>query len=154
MYRGGAEQKIRQYLVDNNFVDTIIQLPDNLFFGTSIATCIMVLKKGKKRNDVLFIDASKECVKVTNNNKLTDENIAAVLKLFAERKDAAHRAALIHHDDIAANDYNLSVSTYVEQEDTREKVDIKKLNAELAEIVERESALRKAIDKIIQEIGE
>ena len=148
MYRGGAEQKIRQYLVDNNFVDTIIQLPDNLFFGTSIATCIMVLKKGKKRNDVLFIDASK------NNNKLTDENIAAVLKLFAERKDAAHRAALIHHDDIAANDYNLSVSTYVEQEDTREKVDIKKLNAELAEIVERESALRKAIDKIIQEIGE
>ena len=154
MYRGGAEQKIRQYLVDNNFVDTIIQLPDNLFFGTSIATCIMVLKKGKKRNDVLFIDASKECVKVTNNNKLTDENITAVLKLFAERKDAAHRAALIHHDDIAANDYNLSVSTYVEQEDTREKVDIKKLNAELAEIVERESALRKAIDKIIQEIGE
>ena len=154
MYRGGAEQKIRQYLVDNNFVDTIIQLPDNLFFGTSIATCIMVLKKGKKRNDVLFIDASKECVKVTNNNKLTDENIAAVLKLFAERKDAAHRAVLIHHDDIAANDYNLSVSTYVEQEDTREKVDIKKLNAELAEIVERESALRKAIDKIIQEIGE
>ena len=154
MYRGGAEQKIRQYLVDNNFVDTIIQLPDNLFFGTSIATCIMVLKKGKKRNDVLFIDASKECVKVTNNNKLTDENIAAVLKLFAERKDAAHRAALIHHDDVAANDYNLSVSTYVEQEDTREKVDIKKLNAELAEIVERESALRKAIDKIIQEIGE
>ena len=154
MYRGGAEQKIRQYLVDNNFVDTIIQLPDNLFFGTSIATCIMVLKKGKKRNDVLFIDASRECVKVTNNNKLTDENIAAILKLFTERKDAAHRAALIHHDDIAANDYNLSVSTYVEQEDTREKIDIRKLNAELAEIVERESALRKAIDKIIQEIGE
>ena len=154
MYRGGAEQKIRQYLVDNNFVDTIIQLPDNLFFGTSIATCIMVLKKGKKRNDVLFIDASRECVKVTNNNKLTDGNIAAILKLFTERKDAAHRAALIHHDDIAANDYNLSVSTYVEQEDTREKVDIRKLNAELAEIVERESALRKAIDKIIQEIGE
>ena len=154
MYRGGAEQKIRQYLVDNNFVDTIIQLPDNLFFGTSIATCIMVLKKGKKRNDVLFIDASKECVKVTNNNKLTEGNIAAILKLFTSRKSAAHSAALVHHDDIAANDYNLSVSTYVEQEDTREKIDIKKLNAELAEIVERETKLRKEIDAIIKEIGE
>ena len=154
MYRGGAEQKIRQYLVDNNFVDTIIQLPDNLFFGTSIATCIMVLKKGKKRNDVLFIDASKECVKVTNNNKLTEDNIAAILKLFASRKNAAHSATLVHHDDIAANDYNLSVSTYVEQEDTREKIDIKKLNAELAEIVERETKLRKEIDAIIKEIGE
>lgn len=154
MYRGGAEQKIRRYLVDNNFVDTIIQLPDNLFFGTSIATCIMVLKKGKKRNDVLFIDASKECVKVTNNNKLTEDNIASILKLFAARKNAAHQSALVHHDDIAANDYNLSVSTYVEQEDTREKVDIKKLNSELAEIVEREAKLRKEIDAIIKEIEE
>ena len=154
MYRGGAERKIRQYLVDNNFVDTIIQLPENLFYGTPIPTCILVLKKGKKRNDVLFIDASKECVKVTNNNKLTEDNIAAILKLFVTRKNAAHSAALVHHDDIAANDYDLSVSTYVEQEDTREKVDIKKLNMELAEIVERETKLRKEIDAIIKEIGE
>ena len=150
----GIANDLRGNLVDNNFVDTIIQLPDNLFFGTSIATCIMVIKKGKKRNDVLFIDASKECVKVTNNNKLTEDNIAAILKLFTSRKNAAHSAALVHHEDIAANDYNLSVSTYVEQEDTREMVDIKKLNAELAEIVERETKLRKEIDAIIKEIGE
>ena len=152
MYRGGAEQKIRQYLVDNNFVEAVIQLPDNLFFGTSIATCILVLKKGKRDNSVLFIDATKECVKVTNNNKLTEANIANVLKAFADRQTVKHFAALVPHEDIAAQDYNLSVSTYVEQEDTREKIDIVQLEAELEEIVKRENELRKAIDQIVKEL--
>ena len=152
MYRGGAEQKIRKYLVDNNFIDCIIQLPSNLFFGTSIATCIMVLKRAKKDNGTLFIDASKECVKVTNSNKLTDENIRHILEIFTERKDVQYVSRLVANDEIAKSDYNLSVSTYVEQEDTREKVDIVKLNAELAEIVSRENVLRAEIDKIINEI--
>ena len=152
MYRGGAEKKIRQYLVDNNYVDCIIQLPDNLFFGTSIATCIMVLKKAKKDNSTLFIDATRECVKVTNSNKLTDENIQHILDIFTDRKDVQYASRLVANDDIARADYNLSVSTYVEQEDTREKVDIVKLNAEIAQIVERENVLRAEIDKIINEI--
>lgn len=152
MYRGGSEKKIRQYLIDNNYVDCIIQLPDNLFFGTSIATCIMVLKKAKKDNCTLFIDATKECVKVTNSNKLTDENIQHILDIFTDRKDVQYVSKLVANDDIAKADYNLSVSTYVEQEDTREKVDIVKLNAELAEIVERENVLRAEIDKIIAEL--
>ena len=152
MYRGGAEQKIRKYLVDNNYVDCVIQLPDNLFFGTPIATCIMVLKKSKKDSGVLFIDASKECVKVTNNNKLTDKNITNILNEFISRENVAHYAHLAAYDEIVQNEYNLSVSTYVEAEDTREVVDIVKLNAELKEIVAREQVLREEIDRIISEI--
>ena len=152
LYRGGAEQKIRKYLVDNNFIDCIIQLPDNLFFGTSIATCIMVLKKSKKDNNILFIDASKECVKVTNNNKLTDENIDNIVKIFTDRKDIDYVAKLVSNTEIGENDYNLSVSTYVEKEDTREKIDIVKLNKQIEEIVAREQVLRDEIDKIVKEI--
>ncbi|MBR2938607.1 MAG: type I restriction-modification system subunit M [Kiritimatiellae bacterium] len=153
MYRGGAERKIRQYLVDNNYVDAVIQLPDNLFFGTSIATCIMVMKKGKRDNSVLFVDASEECVKVTNNNKLTESNIKSILALVEERKEKVeHRSRLVHRDEIAENDFNLSVSTYVEQKDTREKIDIVKLEAELKEIVAKEAKLRAAIDKIVSEL--
>ena len=152
MYRGGAEQKIRKYLVDNNFVDAVIQLPSNLFFGTTIATCVMVLKKGKKDNAVLFVDASEECVKVTNNNKLTDGNIKNVLELCKKRKDVEYKAKLVHHDDIEAEGYNLSVSTYVEQKDTRERVDIVQLEAQIADIVAREERLRKEIDKIVKEL--
>lgn len=152
MYRGGAEQKIRQYLVDNNYVDCVIQLPDNLFFGTSIATCIMVLKKSKKDNSTLFIDASKECVKVTNSNKLTADNIQHILDVFASREDVEHVAKLVSNELIAEGGYNLSVSTYVEQEDTREKVDIVALNAQISEIVAREAVLRAEIDKIIAEL--
>ena len=152
MYRGGAEQKIRKYLIDNNFIDCVIQLPANLFFGTSIATCIMVLKRGKADNKTLFIDASNECIKVTNNNKLTRENIARIVDTFANRSEIKHFSHLADYSEIAENDYNLSVSTYVEAEDTREKVDIKKLNAEIAEIVAREASLREAIDAIIKEI--
>ena len=152
MYRGGAEKKIRKYLVDNNFVDCVIQLPSNLFFGTSIATCIMVLKKSKPDSRVLFIDATNECIKVTNNNKLTQENIEKIVDTFAGREEVKYFAHLASYDEIAENDYNLSVSTYVEAEDTREKVDIVKLNAEIQEIVAREQVLREEIDKIIAEI--
>lgn len=152
MYRGGAEQKIRKYLVDNNYVDAVIQLSGGLFFGTSIATCIMVLKKGKRDNKVMFIDASKECIKVTNNNKLTPENIDRIVDIFAKREDVAHFSHLADYAEIAENDFNLSVSTYVEPEDTREKIDIVKLNTEIAEIVAREQVLRSEIDKIIAEI--
>lgn len=154
LYRGGAEQKIRRYLVDNNFIDCIIQLPDNLFFGTSIATCIMVLKKSKKDNSILFIDASKECVKVTNNNKLTDENIEHIVKIFTDRKDIDYVAKLVSNTEIGENDYNLSVSTYVEKEDTREKIDIVELNKQIEKIVAREQILRDEIDKIVKEIEE
>lgn len=151
-YRGGAEQKIRKYLVDNNFIDCIIQLPDNLFFGTSIATCIMVLKKSKNENSTLFIDATAECEKVTNNNKLRDKNIENILKMFTDRVDIAHKARLVQNSEIAENDYNLSVSAYIEKEDTRQAIDIKALNKEIAEIVAREQVLRDEIEKIIAEI--
>lgn len=152
MYRGGAEKKIRRYLVDNNYIDCIIQLPSNLFFGTSIATCIMVMKKGKKDNNILFIDATNECIKVTNNNKLTDGNIDNIVKWFVERGEVKHTVHLANYDEIVQKDYNLSVSTYVEAADTREKIDIKKLNVEISEIVEREQLLRDEIEKIIAEI--
>ena len=137
LYRGGAEKKIRQYLIDNNFIDCVIQLPSNLFFGTSIATCIMVLKKNKTDSKTLFIDASKECVKVTNNNKLTPENIDRIVDTFARRAKEAHFSHLAGYEEIKEQEYNLSVSTYVEAEDTREKIDIVQLNAEIAQIVAR-----------------
>ena len=152
MYRGGAEKKIRQYLIDNNFIDCIIQLPSNLFFGTSIATCIMVLKRSKSDNRTLFIDASSEYVKVTNNNKLTEDNIAHIVETFNSRADAEHFARCVPYEEIVEQDYNLSVSSYVEQEDTREVIDIAKLNAEIEEIVAREQVLRAEIAKIIAEL--
>lgn len=152
MYRGGAEQKIRKYLIDNNYIDCVIQLPDNLFFGTSIATCIMVLRKSKTENSTLFIDASKECVKVTNSNKLTQKNIEAIIDAYTKRIDHEHFAKKVANSEIAAQDYNLSVSSYVEQKDTREIIDITVLNAEIEEIVAREQILRDEIAKIIAEI--
>lgn len=152
MYRGGAEKKIRRYLIDNNYIDCVIQLPDNLFFGTSIATCIMVLKKSKSENATLFIDASKEFVKVTNSNKLTQANIDAIVSAFASREDRQYFSRLVPNAEIADKDYTLSVSTYVEQEDKREVIDIVKLNAQIREIVAREEALRAEIEKIIAEI--
>ena len=152
MYRGGAEQKIRKYLIDNNYVDCIIQLPSNLFFGTSIATCIMVMKKNKVDNKTLFIDATNEWIKVTNNNKLTPKNIDHIVDVFAKRDEVEHFSHLASYEEVSGNDYNLSVSTYVAAEDTREKIDIVKLNAEIKEIVAREQVLRDEIDKIIAEI--
>ena len=153
-YRGGAEQKIRKYLIDNNYVDCIIQLPDNLFFGTGIATCIMVLKKSKNDNATLFIDATTECEKITNNNKLRNHHIENILKMFVDRTDIDYKARLVPNSEIAENAYNLSVTTYVEKEDVKPKVDIKKLNQEIEEIVARENVLREEIAKIIKEIGE
>lgn len=152
LYRGGAEQKIRQYLIDNNYIDAIIQLSDNLFFGTSIATCIMVLRKSKSENATLFIDASKEAIKVTNNNKLTDENISKILDVYKNKEEIQYFSKLVPNDEIAKEDYNLSVSTYVEIEDTREKIDIKVLNKEIEKMVNKQEKLRKAIDEIVAEI--
>ena len=130
----------------------MIQLPSNLFFGTSIATCIMVLKKNKTDNKTLFIDATKEYIKVTNNNKLTPQNIDRIVNTFANRTEEAHFSHLASFEEIAEQEYNLSVSTYVEAEDTREKIDIRQLNAEIAKIVAREEKLRNEIDLIVREI--
>ena len=152
MYRGGAEKKIRKYLIDNNFIDCIIQLPSNLFFGTPIATCIMVLKKNKTDSKTLFIDASNKCIKVTNNNKLTEDNIKHIVDEFVSRDDVDHFARCVSCEEIAENDYNLSVSKYVEPKDTRKVIDIVKLNAEIEQIVAKETVLRAEIDKIIAEI--
>ena len=152
MYRGGAEQKIRKYLVDNNYVDCVIQLPGNLFYGTSIATCIMVLKKSKKDSRIRFINATQECIKVTNNNKLTEANIQAIVNAYVSNEEMEHFAHSASYADVVAQDYNLSVSSYVEMGTEREIVDIVKLNAEIAEIVAREAVLRAQIDAIIKEI--
>lgn len=149
LYRGGAEQKIRQYLVDNNYVDTVIQLPPDLFFGTTIATCIIVLKKSKRDNSTLFIDASAEFMRSGNKNKLTDANQQKVLDAFTARQDVAHFARLVENADIAANGYNIAVSSYVEQADTSETVDIRALNAKIAGIVARQAELRTQIDAIV-----
>ena len=153
-YRGGAEKTIRQYLVDNNFVEAVISLPDNLFFGTSIATTILVLAKNKLENKTLFIDASKEFKKETNNNVLTDDNIEHIIELFTNCQSVDYKAAFVDNDVIGSEqDYNLSVSTYVEQEDTREKIDIDELNKEIAETVAKIDHLRAEIDKIVEELS-
>lgn len=152
LYRRGAEQKIRKYLVDNNYIDAIIQLPENLFFGTGITTCIMVLKRSKSDNNILFIDASKEFIKSGNKNKLTDKNIQNILDAYIERKNIDHFVKLASREEVEEFDYNLSVTAYVEPEDTREEIDIVKLNAEIEKIVARQQVLREEIDKIIKEI--
>lgn len=152
MYRAGAEQKIRKYLIDNNYVDCIIQLPSNLFFGTSIATCIMVMKKGKPDNKVLFIDASEEFIKVTNNNRLTERNIERIVGAFENHSNIEHFSRNVDYSEIQKQGYNLSVSTYVEPESKREDIDIAVLNADIQRIVEREQELRVEIDAIIRRI--
>jgi len=152
LYRGGAEQKIRKYLIDNNYIDTVIQLPPDLFFGVTIATCIIVLKKSKKDNKTLFIDASKEFVRGGNKNKLSEENRKKILNAFIERKDAEYFAKIVGNKDIAENDYNMAVSSYVIAEDIREVVDIKELNDKIAKIVSRQNELRIAIDEIVGDI--
>lgn len=154
LYRGGAEKKIRKYLVDNNYIDTVIQLPANLFFGVTIATCIIVLKKSKRDNRTLFIDASAEFVHEGNKNKLTPENIDKILGEYLSREQVRHFSALVDNSAIADNDYNISVNSYVEAEDTRVQTDITELNARIKQIVERENELRQQIDEIIKELGE
>ena len=152
LYRGGAERKIRQYLIDNNFVDCVIQLPANLFFGVSIATCIIVLRKNKTENKTLFINASDLFIHEGNKNKLTEENIQTILAEYRERKEQPYFSAYIHNSRIADNDYNLSVNNYVEAEDTREVIDIDQLEAELDRIVAHENQLRQEINQLIQEL--
>ena len=154
MYRGGAEQKIRKYLVDNNFVDCVIKLPGNLFFGTTIVTCVMVMKRGKQDNRILFIDASNQCIKITNNNKLLPEHIDTIVDAYTKRENIDYLCRLVDYDEVKKENYNLSVDTYVEQEDTREKVDIVELNARIKQIVAREQDFRNKIESIIAEIDE
>lgn len=152
MYRGGAEQKIRKYLIDNNYIDCVIQLPGNLFFGTPIATCVMVMKKGKVDNNVLFIDASNEYVKITSNNRLAPKNIDRIVDTYIRRETIPHFSYLASYDEITKNSYNLSTSTYVEADVKRAEIDISKVNAEIENIVEKENILREAIKRIIEEM--
>jgi type I restriction enzyme M protein len=152
MYRGGAEQKIRKYLIDNNYVDTLIQLPKDLFFGTGIQTCILVLKKSKKDNKVLFVNAEREFARFGNMNKLRPEDIEKILATYSIRETVEYFSRLVDHDEIASNDYSLSVSSYVPVEDKREVVDIKELNKSIAKIVERQFKLRNEIDKIVTDL--
>jgi type I restriction enzyme M protein len=152
MYRGGAEKKIRQYLIDNNFVDTVILLPPDLFFGTSIQTCILVLKKSKTDNKVLFINAEREFARQGNKNKLREEDRSKILENFEARQGVEYLSRLVDHSEIQENDYSLSVTSYVKSEDTREVIDIKVLNAEIKQIVARQSELRTQIDAIIADL--
>jgi type I restriction enzyme M protein len=150
--RPGAERKIRQFLVDNNYVDAVIQLPANLFFGTGIVTCIIVLKKSKSDNKILFIDASAEFVHTGNKNKLSDENAAKILSAFIGRSDSDHFARIVEYSEVTENDYSLQVTSYVEAKDTREVVEITELNAKIAGIVARQQDLRIAIDEIVESL--
>jgi len=152
LYRGGAEQKIRKYLVDNNFVDAVIQLPPDLFFGTTIATCILVLKKNKRENKTLFIDATAEFVRGSAKNKLTTDNAKKILECYTQRNSEQYFSALVDNAKIAENDYNISVGSYVEQRDTREAVDIAVLNAQIKQIVARQAKLRSEIDAIVADL--
>ncbi len=152
LYRGGAEQKIRKYMIDNNFVDTVIQLPSDLFFGTSIATCILVLKKNKTDNNILFVDASEEFVRNTNKNKLSNENITNIVNLVKERKSVENKSYLATYEEITENDYNISVNSYLKSNINEEKIDIEEVNKKLAEIVPRQQQIRKELEEIIKEL--
>jgi len=157
LYRGGAEKKIREYLLKENAIDTIIQLPANLFFGVGIATCIIVLKKQGRRagdNKVLFIDASNEFYKDGNKNYLSEENQQHILDYYKTREDKQYISKLVSAEDIMANDCNLTVSSYVEQEDTREVINIEEVNAKLKTLIAEGNELNKKIEAIIKELGE
>lgn len=151
LYRGGAEQKIRKYMIENNFVDAVIQLPSDLFFGTGIATCILVLKKAKKNNNVLFIDASNEFIRNTNKNKLSNENINWILDKIKSRKTEG-KSIVISNEEISKNDYNISVNAYLKFTSKEMKIDIKEVNKKIDEVVKRESKIRIELDKIIKEL--
>ena len=147
LYRGGAEQKIRKYMIDNNFVDTVIQLPSDLFFGTSIATCILVLKKNK-----LFVDASNEFIRNTNKNKLSEENINNIISLLKDRKSVENKSYLATYEEIKDNDYNISVNSYLRANTEDNKIDIDEVNRKLAEIVPRQQQIREELEEIIKEL--
>ena len=152
LYRGGAEAKIRKYLIDNNYVDAVIQLPPDLFFGTTIGTCIIILRKSKSDNSVFFIDASAEFVRMGNKNKLSAANQKRVLDAFAAREDIDHFARLVPNADIAESGYNIAISSYVEQKDTRQAIDISSLNSEIAHIVSRQTEIRAQLDAVIADL--
>lgn len=152
LYRGGAEQKIRQYMIDNNFVDAVIQLPSDLFFGTSIATCILVLKKNKTDNNILFVDASEEFVRNTNKNKLSDENINNIVNLLKDRKSIENKSYLATYDEVKENDYNISVNSYLKTNNEDNIIDIEDVNKKLAEVVPRQQQIRKELEEIIKEL--
>lgn len=152
MYRGGAERKIRKYLVDNNYVDAVIQLPPDLFFGTTIAVCVLVLKKSKKDNSVLFVDASAEYVRSGNKNKLTETHQQKILSALSSRADVPHFAKVVPNSDLAENLYTLSVPSYVDEEDTSEEIDIAVLNREIASMVARQQELRGEIESIVADL--
>jgi type I restriction enzyme M protein len=154
MYRGGAEQKIRKYLIDNNYVDAVIQLPPDLFFGTTIGTCILVLKKSKKDNAVLFLDASAQCERVGNKNKLTADHQVKILEAYVAREEIDHFVRIVSNSDIATNGYNLGVSSHVEKAQTSESTDIGALNGTIALIVARQAELRIALDSIVADLEE
>lgn len=152
LYRGGSEQKIRQYMIDNNFVEAVIQLPSDLFFGTSIATCILVLKKNKTDNNILFVDASEEFVRNTNKNKLSDENINNIVNLLKERVSVETKSYLATYDEIKDNDYNISVNSYLKTGDVGTKINIEEVNKKLAEVVPKQQQIRKELEEIIKEL--
>lgn len=159
LYRGGAEQKIRKYMVDNNFVDIVIQLPSGLFFGTPIATCIIVLKKNKTDNNILFVDASNECIpnpnkmkNATNTNKLSSENINTIINLIKDRKTVVNKSCLATYEEVKENEYNISVNSYLRTNLNEKKIDIKEVNKRLAEVVPRQDQLRKELEEIIKEL--
>lgn len=154
LYRGGSERKIRKYLIDNNYVDAVIQLPPDLFFGTTIATCIIVLKKSKKSSDVLFIDASDQFVHSGNKNRLSSNNRQHILKWYTQRKGIKHRAKLVPNSQIGEDGYNISISTYIQQERTDEDIDIRALNQQITDIVEQEQDLRRQIGNIITQLAD
>lgn len=152
LYRGGAEDKIRKYLIDNNFVDAVIQLPSDLFFGTSIATCILVLKKNKTDNSILFVDASEEFVRNTNKNKLSDSNIDNILSLLKNRADVDNKSILVPNEEITNSDYNISVNFYLKTVGEEVVIDIVELNKNIQEIVAKQDKVRKELDAIIREL--
>ena len=152
LYRGGAEQKIRKYMIDNNFVDTVIQLPSDLFFGTSIATCILVLKKNKLDNNILFVDASNEFIRNANKNKLSEENINNIISLLKDRKSVENKSYLATYEEIKDNDYNISVNSYLRANTEDKKIDINEVNRKLAEIVPRQQQIREELEEIIREL--
>ena len=139
-------------MIDNNFVDTVIQLPPDLFFGTSIATCILVLKKNKSDNNILFIDASEEFTRNTNKNKLSDENINNIVNLLKDRKSIENKSYLATYDEVKENDYNISVNSYLKTNTEDNKIDIAKVNKRLAEVVPKQEQIRKELEEIIKEL--
>ena len=152
LYRGGTEKKIRKYLVDGNYVDAVIQLPVDLFYGTTIGTCVLVLKKSKKDSNVLFIDASQLFERSGTKNQINEAHRQQILDVYAKRENVEHFAHLVAIEDIKEADYNMSVSSHVEPEDTREVIDITALNSEINQIVTRQAELRAAIDQIVADL--